>query len=641
LPGTVALVAFAISGFAAMGYEITWTHMLITYMGNTVYAFSAMLTSFLLGLAIGSLLLSYFVNRFLKLFVCFGVLQIGIGVYIMVLLYFFGNHFQFLLPFISPYPVVSSISGMFLKALALMLAPTILMGASFPVATRLYVTHISMVARKVSVLYSWNTIACIIGSTVTGFLLIPYMGFEKSLVFLLVLNIGSGVALLAAEPFLRYPIKAPAVAVILVGVAVGIVFIPRAIIRTMHETIFHKEEKTIHYRETPYGIVEVLQSPYRRRLLQDDLDLAGTSLAYLSSQKPLGHLPMLLHPHPQSVLVIGFGAGGASYAVSAYPGVKSIAIAELNQSIIITAPFFSEINHGILSNPKCSLFINDGRHFLLTTRSRFDVISVDLLWPQAAGAGSLYTKEFYRLCFNHLNEKGIMVEWLHTGLIPKAYLQIILKTVRQVFPYASLWTSRSFGHLFLVVSKDAGFKVDYRSFLNKIRSPRVSQDLSEIALDDPAAFVSYFIADGTALDSIIGDENRINTDNLPIIEYKLPFNRNWSWNDNAVGIMRFKKSVLPLLQNIDSMESRPVVLHEKTMEMVLQSKVNYTRGDQWGAITLCTDAFRANPANPEATAWYSELKHTMKCLSDSGKAPPNVLYGFDTADVTYPVPDQP
>ena len=149
-------------------------------------------------------------------------------------------------------------------------------------------------------------------------------------------------------------------------------------------------------------------------------------------------------------------------------------------SIIAAAQLFFDINHGVLSNPKCTLSINDGRQFLLTTRSRFDVISVDLLWPQVAGAGSLYTKEFYRLCFNRLNEKGIMVEWIHTGLIPKDYVRVILKTVRQVFPYAALWTSRSFGHLFLVVSKDPRFQVDYPSFVNKIRTPAVAQDLSEI-----------------------------------------------------------------------------------------------------------------------------------------------------------------
>ena len=153
--------------------------------------------------------------------------------------------------------------------------------------------------------------------------------------------------------------------------------------------------------------------------------------------------------------------------------------------------------------------------------------------------------------------------------------------------------------------------------------------------------MSYFIADGAALDSIIGGEKNINTDNLPVIEFKLPFIRQWTWLDNAVGIMRFKRSVLPLLINIDSIESRRIMLHEQTMMMVLQSKVDIARGDQWGAITLCTDAFRANPANPEATAWYSELKLTMKCLSDSGKAPPNVLSAFDTSDVTYSTQKQP
>jgi spermidine synthase len=625
LLGMIALVAFAVSGFAAMGYEITWTRMLITYMGNTVYAFSTMLASFLLGLALGSLFLSYFVNRLSKLFACFGILQIGIGAYIMVLLYFFGNHLQLLEPFISPCLGVSSMPGMFVKALVLMLAPTVLMGASFPVATRLYVTHVSMVARKVSVLYSWNTIACIIGSTVTGFLLIPSLGFEKSLMVMLILNIGAGAALLAAEPSLRYPIKAAVVAAIVVGTVVSTMFIPRSIIHSMHETIFHKKDTLIHYRETPYGIVEVLKNPSGRRLVQDDFDLAGTSMAYLSSQKPLGHLPMLLHPHPQSVFIIGFGAGGASYAASIYPEVKNIA----------TAPLFSDINHGVLSNPKVTLSINDGRHFLLTTPKRYDVISVDLLQPQAAGAGSLYTKEFYRLCFNRLNEKGIMVEWIHTDFIPKAYLRIILKTVRQVFPYVALWTSRGYGHFFLVVSKDPHFQVDYQSVVKKIRTPAVSRDLSAAALDDPAVFMSYFLADGAAIDSIIGSEKKINTDNLPLIEYKLPLNRNPSWYDNAAGIILLKRSVLSLLRLSDSVESRRIVFHERTMMAVLLSKLNYIRGGLGSAITLCTEVFRANPTNPEAADWYSKLKRTAECYSDSGIAPPNILSAFDTSDVNY------
>lgn len=640
LSASIVLLAFSISGFAAMGYEITWTRILITYMGNTVYAFSAMLTSFLLGLGLGSLLLSYFVNRFSKLFVCFSALQIGIGLCIMIPLYFFGNHLQFLVPFISPYPVVSNISGMFLKAMVLMLPPTLLMGASFPVATHLYVTNNSTVARKVSVLYSWNTIACIAGSTITGFLLIPYLGFEKSIIIMLFLNIGSGIALFTAEPGLRRSIKTPVVISIVVFFFVGTIFIPHSIIRTLHETIFHKEEKTLYYKETPYGIVEVLQTPSRRRLLQDDLDLAGTSMAYLSSQKPLGHLPMLLHPHPQNVFIIGFGGGGASYAVSTYPDVKHIDIAELNRSIITTAPLFFSVNHDVLSNPKVSLHIDDGRHFLLTTRSHYDIISVDLLWPQSAGAGSLYTKEFYRLCFNRLNEKGVMVEWIHNGLIPQAYLKVILNTVRQVFPYVSLWTSRSFGHLFLVVSKDPHFHIDYQLFSKKIKSPLVAKDLSEISIDKPDVFLSYFIADGVALDNIIGDENTVNTDNLPVIEYKLPFNRKWSWYGNAAGIMSYKKPVHSLIENIDSLESCGIRKNEQTMNLVLQSKINYTSGDQLDAIFLCTDAVRANPANPEATSWYEEFKQTMKCLSDSGKAPPNILSAFDTSDVTNISPNQ-
>jgi spermidine synthase len=628
--GLAVVGAFAVSGFASMGYEITWMRLLVSYMGNSVYAFCAMTTSFLSGMALGSMVLSLFVDRLKRPFAWFGIFQAFIGFYTLVLFYFFAGHLMVFIPFTNPFPQATNAFALFVKAFGLMLLPTFFMGASFPVAGRLSMSALPAVGRKISVLYSWNTVACIAGSMVAGFIMVPLLGFEKSLTLLCVLNIVAAFFLFITEPAMRRRLKTfAALGLAAVSVA-GVVFLPRGLIRTMHETIFHKQEKTVSYRETMYGIVEVLQNPSRRRLLQDDLDLGGTSMAYLSSQKPLGHLPMLLHPCPKKVFIIGFGVGGASYAVSTYPEPDKIDIAEINKSIAAAAPFFSDINHGVLSNPKCSLSINDGRHFLLTSRSRYEVISVDLLWPQTAGAGSLYTKEFYRLCFDHLGENGIMVEWVHPGLIPVGHVQIIIKTLRQVFPYAALWTSRDFGHLLLVGSKKAPLTVDYRLFARRIGRELTKQDLDEVGLGDPAVFMSYFCADGKDLDAFAENAARINTDDLPVIEFDLPLIRNWSWYGNALGLLSIRKSVLPLLQNVDSLERGRIVLHEKTMSLVLQSKIAYWQGDV-RAVALCTEAMRSDPQHPEARAWYAELKFRMKSLSDSGKVPPDIISAFDTS----------
>ena len=265
--GLIALVAFAISGFAAMGYEITWTRMLITYMGNTVYAFSAMLTSFLVGLALGSLLLSCFVDRFQKLFACFASVQIGIGLYITVLLYFFGNHFQLLLPFFK------SLSGSIeyfrhvpqsfgTHACAYNPYGGIVSHRNPPVC---YAYFHGCAQSQCALFLEYHCLH----HRLNGYRLFvdTVSGFEKSLVVLLILNFGSGAALLAAEPFLRLQLKLPRPSLqSLPALRSSTVFIPRAIIHTMHATIFHKEEKIIYYRETPYGIVEVLKGPSRRRL---------------------------------------------------------------------------------------------------------------------------------------------------------------------------------------------------------------------------------------------------------------------------------------------------------------------------------------------------------------------------------------
>ncbi|MCX5784677.1 MAG: fused MFS/spermidine synthase [Elusimicrobia bacterium] len=592
--------AFAVSGFAAMGYEVVWTRILVLYLGNSVYAFSAMLTCFLLGMASGSLVFSRFVDRMTGLFKWFGFLQAAIGLYMLTLIYLFGYQRGFFLIYVSPFPNNPHLFFMFLKALTLLLLPTFLMGASFPLAGRLYTTSISTIARSISVLYTWNTLACIAGSAVAGFVFVPYLGIEKTMLFLVMMNSAAGAALLMAEPADRRFAKTAGVAAVLLAAVAGIVFVPRNVIRGIHESMLGARGNLIKYDETMYGTVMAVRSPAERRLMVDDLPIAGTSLGFLTSQKSLGHLPMLLHPDPRKVFVVGFGGGGTSYAVSTYEEAKKIDIAELSRTIMDDAPLFAEVNHNVLADPRGSVIVNDGRNFLLTTKSSYSVISVDLLWPQTAGSGSLYTKEFYKLCFQRLEDNGMMVEWIHSGFVPVSYLQMIVKTVRQVFPYAGLWWSRGFQHFLLVASKKAPLSVDYRELCRKAKAERTRADLAGVGLDDPAVLVSYFIADGEALDAFARQAAHINTDDLPLIEYHLPLiNTTNSWPGNAAAMQGLKRSVLPLMRNLTREDSGKILRNESALSLALGSIIRNQAGDLRGAARLADEAIKRFPDNPE------------------------------------------
>src|SRR5262249_17893423 len=86
-------------------------------------------------------------------------------------------------------------------------------------------------------------------------------------------------------------------------------------------------------------------------------------------------------------------------------------VVEFVPNVIRAAPFFPEVNHGVLGDPRVRVTIDDGRNFLLVTTRAYDVVSVDTLDPKHAGNGNLYTREFYELSRRVLSPRGILGEW--------------------------------------------------------------------------------------------------------------------------------------------------------------------------------------------------------------------------------------
>jgi len=595
------LSVFAISGFVALGYEVLWTRVLVSYLGNSVYAFSTMLTTFLIGIAVGSLVLSSFVDQRKRLVTGFGLIEVAIGFYVLLSIYILGWSVDKLAMVKQPYPVWQWTGLRFMKAFALMFVPTFFFGATFPVAGRIYTINFRRVGQSIGELYTWNTLGAIIGSAVTGFVLMPMLGIEKSLLVLLCMNLCIGMALCAAEPKMTHKKRFLLLAAVALTTVIGLSGIPKNIFRHMQELSYPPAE-VIYYKEDLAGTVTVKQKNESRMLSIDNLDVAGTHILFLSSSKSLGHLPMLLHPNPRSVFVLGFGGGGTAYSISTYPEVERIDAAELSRSIVNAAPLFDKINHNIISEPRLNIVVNDGRNFLLTSRRTYDVISVDLNWPQTSGSGSLYTREFYEICRDRLNENGIMVEWLNMGFIPVQYLQTILRTVQQVFPNTSLWWTYRQAHLLLVASKTP-LSIDFQLLTRKMNHPPTQRDLAEVHLDEPAEFLSYFIAEGDDLLKFTQGSQLINTDNFPIIEYKLPRFTSLALEGNTEAMMKIKKSILPFINNINSVQKERLLACERSYNLLVSSSVAFYKGEYELTIANCLEALKLNPHSHEAKYW--------------------------------------
>lgn len=601
--GRLILAAFALSGFASLGYEVVWTRLLTRFLGNSVYAFSAMLTTFLVGLALGSLVLSPFVDRIKRRIAVLGAVEIGLALFVFLSLGVFSWCLESIVAYASPFPAWDAPLGRFLRSFLLLLVPTFLMGTTFPLAARAYVSDLASLGRNVGVLYSWNTLGAILGAAVTGFVLLPILGTADTMVVLAWLNLFIGAGLLLAEPRMGLRHRAVGAAVVLCIALVTSAGLPTDVFPRMHQVSI-PGSKLIHFEEDVLGAVTVSEQAGELFMRMDGLDLAGTDLMYESSARALGHLPMLLHPDPQSAFVLGFGGGATTYAISTYPEVRRIDGAELSPAVLAVAPLFEEINNSILDDPRVDIQITDGRHALLTAERSYDVITVDLLWPQTAGTGSLYTKEFYEICHRRLSEDGVLVEWLHPGFIPPEYLKTIIRTMRSVFPHVSLWTTRRTYHLVLAGSK-APFRVDYDHFAQRMAHPPTRRDLAGVGIHDAANMASFFVAHTEVLDGFVAGSDDLNTDDLPLVEYGLPQFQGSAVMDNRRELATLYTPPTTVFSGLEDDEKRTLEAYGEAVKRINEWVLLWDEGYRTAAGEKIRQAARIAPKHLESREAYT------------------------------------
>jgi spermidine synthase len=189
------LIGFFLSGMAALIYEVVWTRPLSLIFGSTVYAVSTMLAAFMGGLALGSYILSKYADKLKNPLRVFAFLEIGIGIYGLIIIWLFN---------ILPYPYLWIWNNFnfsfgafnfvqFLLCFLVLLIPTTLMGATWPVVNKAYIRHIEKVGKGTGTLYSVNSVGAIIGAWSAGFILIPWLGIKGSSIFAASLNLIIGV----------------------------------------------------------------------------------------------------------------------------------------------------------------------------------------------------------------------------------------------------------------------------------------------------------------------------------------------------------------------------------------------------------------------------------------------------------------
>ncbi|MFQ5657401.1 MAG: fused MFS/spermidine synthase, partial [Candidatus Methylomirabilales bacterium] len=532
----VVPLLFAISGGASMVYEIAWTRALALVLGSSVYAFTTMLATFLIGLAGGSYAFSWFFRDRDELGPrSFGWLEIWIGLSSLLILPLFDHLPNLFLQMVGL--VNFSFGGLqivqFVVSFFVMLVPTLLIGATFPCVVKICTPNVHLLGGNIGRLYALNTCGSIFGSFVGGFFLISWMGAQRALTLAAVLNLAIGAILVSVSWMRERAWRARMVAAMACGAIILAVLIPRWDPHLMASGVaiygqsylkrqqglkdFTRRWELLFFKEGLNATISVHQFG-KSRILKTNGKTDASNTGDMHTQLMLGHLPLLLHPDPKEALIIGLGSGVTAGAVAQHP-VKAVEVVEIEPAVVEAATFFATENENVLEDPRLRVVIGDGRNFLLSTSQTYDVIISEPSNPWIAGVANLFTLEFYQAVKARLAPDGVMCQWIHTYGIRPSDLRMVIKTFQMVFPHTTIWQTGVSD--FLLIGTPSPFTVDLGRWGEAASRLGIKDDLRSVGFDSSQAVLAdFFLGEEDA--RLFAQDAALNTDDLPLLEFSAP-----------------------------------------------------------------------------------------------------------------------
>jgi spermidine synthase len=494
-------VSIALSGMTALACEVIWTRTLSLLYGATVYTFSLILAVFLVGLGIGSTLGSAASQQLRRPRVMLAWCQV-------LLCAAMGWAAYMLTQSIPWWPIDPSISSTpfftfqldLVRTLWVVLPAAILWGASFPLALASVASRGQDPARLVGGVYAANTVGAIVGSLSASLILVVTIGSQHSQQVLIVLSalsalFASGATAFGTESGKTLSKYALAVSILLLAgytellIAVVHPLPARLVEYGRFATVRGASNQLVYMGEGLTASVAVSDLPDGIRNYHNAGKVqASSDPADMRLQRMLGHLTTLVIDNPKRILVIGCGAGATAGAVSIEPRLVKETIAEIEPLVPkVVSTHFAEHNFDVIRNPKVEVAIDDGRHYLLTSKEKFDGITSDPLDPWVKGAAALYTREFFEIAKQHLNPGGVVTQFVQLYESNEEAVKSEIATFLEAFPNGMVFANTVNGQGYDVVlfGQVEPTTIDVDKIQARLESPefaRMAQSFREIGI---------------------------------------------------------------------------------------------------------------------------------------------------------------
>jgi len=536
----ISLVAIFLSGFIAMLYEIVWIRMLSTILGSSTYSFSLMLAAFITGITIGSFLISRHMPETKRTFLVFGFCEILIGLGLIFSLPFYER-----LPFFflklsgifarNPETFVFYSTVKFLLSFLVMLPPTIFLGMTLPLVSKIVSRKLEFLGKKVGSVFAFNTTGNIAGALVAGLILLPVLGLKYTLELGIAMNLVIGFIILSVDKELSLRGK-----ICLVSACCVVFLAYKIIIPDWNQVYFSaqlfrhgrdtrdtfrkfskrlKNKEVLFYKDGPEATVSVMK-------VRDDLVLyingkadASTTETDMTAQIFVAELPLILKPDIKDVLVVGLGSGVTCGSALLHP-VNGVDLVEISPSVVDAADYFAEFNYNVLRDKRLHIYIEDARTFVQQTSKKYDLIINEPSNPWMSGTATLFTVEYFWDCLSSLKEDGLMIQWINAYEMNDEIFEMIMRTFCSVFPEVTMWSAGT-SDIFLIGSKKPSIP-DFSDSEKRLTQIPIRKDLSRIELNGLFTLLSFQLASNRKIEETFKMKGSVNRDYFPILEYKAP-----------------------------------------------------------------------------------------------------------------------
>jgi len=505
------LSAALLCGALFLALEVVWFRFLSLFVYGTSLVFAVLLAVVLAGISLGGLAAGRWIGRGGDARASLPALALASGAAVLLTYAAYGGVVRALL---APGAAAMTVGHVVLLAAPLMAPVAVLSGVLFTALGDSARRDLGGDARTTGLLTLANTVGGAVGSLTGGFVWLPQLGVERSLLvaaagYVLVALVtagGSGTSSLRA--WLGRGASAA------VFVAAWIAF-PRGALRDEflpHPTIPFREpgSEIVAVRE---GVLQTLVfvrtsrfgEPLYYRMFTDGFSMSSTSVASRRYMKAYVYLPVAIHPGLRSALLISYGTGSTARALADTRELERIDVVDISPDVLeMSRVVYPKAEDDPLEDPRVHVHVEDGRFYLQTTERRYDLVTSEPPPPKYAGVVNLYSREYFELVRRRLAPGGITTYWLPVHGLSESDTRSIVRAFCDVFDDCTLWTGAGLDWMLVGTNGLAG-GVDEDRFTQQWRDPVVGPELRDVGFEHPAQLGATFLAGSDTLRSLVAD----------------------------------------------------------------------------------------------------------------------------------------